>query len=53
MRDELLDREIFTTLEEAKTLIKQWRREYNQIRPHSAKKYRPPAPEAILIGTTR
>jgi len=53
MRDELLDREIFTTLEEAKVLINQWRREYNQIRPHSAKNYCPPAPEAILTGTTR
>jgi putative transposase len=50
MRDELLNREIFTTLEEAKVLVEQWRREYNQIRPHSAKNYQPPAPEAILIG---
>ncbi len=49
MRDELLDREIFTTLEEAKVLINQWRREYNQIRPHSAKNYRPPAPEVIMV----
>jgi transposase InsO family protein len=48
LRDELLDREIFTTLEEARILIEQWRREYNQVRPHSAKNYRPPAPEAIL-----
>ena len=28
MRDELLSREIFTTLQEAKVLIEQWRREY-------------------------
>ena len=48
LRDELLNREIFTTLEEAKVLIEQWRREYNQIRPHSALGYRPPAPEAIM-----
>ncbi len=48
LRDELLNREIFTTLEEAKVLIEQWRREYNQVRPHSSKNYRPPAPEAIL-----
>ena len=48
MRDELLDREIFTTLEEARVLIEQWRREYNQVRPHSALGYRPPAPEAIM-----
>lgn len=53
MRDELLNREIFTTLEEAKILIEQWRREYNQFRPHSAKNYRPPAPEAVLIGVTK
>ena len=24
-----------------------WRKEYNQIRPHSSLGYRPPAPEAI------
>ena len=52
MRDELLNREIFTTLTETKVLINQWRREYNQIRPHSAKNYRPPAPEAVLVGAT-
>jgi putative transposase len=53
MRDELLDREIFTTLQEAKVLIEQWRKEYNQVRPHSALGYQPPAPEAILTMTTR
>ena len=53
LRDELLDREIFTTLKEAKVLIEQWRREYNQVRPHSALKYQPPAPEAVLTMVTR
>jgi len=48
LRDELLNREIFMTLEEAKVLIEQWRRVYNQVRPHSALGYQPPAPEAIL-----
>jgi putative transposase len=52
MRDELLDREIFTTLDEAKVLISQWRKEYNQVRPHSALGYRPPAPEAIVSMVT-
>ena len=52
LRDELLNREIFTTLDEAKVLIEQWRKEYNQIRPHSARNYRPPAPEAILTLAT-
>ena len=45
LRDELLNREIFDTLLEAKVLIERWRREYNTIRPHSALGYRPPAPE--------
>ena len=48
LRDELLNLEIFTTLEEAKVLIEQWRREYNQVRPHSARNYCPSAPGAIL-----
>ncbi len=50
LRDELLNREVFTTLLEAKVLIEQWRREYNEFRPHSAIHYRPPAPEAILVA---
>ncbi len=51
MRDELLDREIFYSLEEAKTLLERWKEEYNQIRPHSALGYRPPAPQARLLVT--
>jgi len=47
-RDELLNREIFTTLMEAKVLIESWRREYNEIRPHSSLGYRPPAPMVII-----
>lgn len=48
LRDELLNRETFTTIKEAKVLIEQWRGEYNQVRPHSILRYQPPAPEAIL-----
>ena len=51
MRDELLDREIFMTLTEAKVLIEAWRKEYNETRPHSALGYRPPAPEARMAPT--
>ena len=36
LRDEGLNPEIFTTLLEAQILIERWRREYNQVRPHSA-----------------
>lgn len=49
MRDELLNGEIFYTLLEAQTLIERWRKDYNQIRPHSALGYRPPAPLAWWI----
>jgi transposase InsO family protein len=48
---ELLNGEVFTTLTEAKIIIEQWRREYNEVRPHSALGYRPPAPEAKLSLT--
>ena len=47
-RDELLNGEIFYTLKEAQTVIEQWRRHYNTVRPHSALGYRPPAPETII-----
>jgi transposase InsO family protein len=44
LRDELLNREIFTTLLEARVLIENWRREYNHIRPHSSLGYKSPVP---------
>jgi putative transposase len=47
LRDELLNREVFDTLLEAKVLIERWRRTYNTVRPHSSLRYQPPAPEAI------
>jgi putative transposase len=47
-RDELLSREVFDTLVEAKVLVERRRREYNHIRPHSSLGYRPPAPEVII-----
>ena len=47
LRDELLNGEIFYTVQEAKILTQWWRLEYNHVRPHSALGYRAPAPEAI------
>ena len=44
--DELLAREVFATLLEAKELIERWRKTYNTVRPHSSLGYRPPAPAA-------
>jgi len=49
LRDELLNREIFYTLAEARVLIERWRREYNEFRPHSSLGYRPPAPVAVRV----
>jgi len=46
-RDELLDREVFDTLPEAKVPIERRRAEYDQVRPHSSLGYRPPAPEGV------
>ena len=58
LRDELLNGEIFYTLLEAKVLIEQWRDHYNNVRPHSALGYKPPAPAArvpwpsLQVGAT-
>lgn len=49
LRDELLNGEIFDTLLEARVVIEDWRREYNQHRPHSSLGYKPPAPEARML----
>ena len=47
-RDELLNGEIFMTLQEAKVPVEQGRHHYNTKRPHSSLGRRPPAPEASL-----
>jgi len=47
-RDELLNGELFTTLQEAKVLVEGWRRHYNTKRPHSSLGRRPPAPETVF-----
>jgi transposase InsO family protein len=54
LRDELLNGEIFYTLREAQVVIEIWRREYNQVRPHSSLGYRPPAPNtrAAAVNST-
>jgi putative transposase len=47
-RDELLNGEIFYTLEEAQVIIESWRRHYNAVRPHASLGYRAPAPEVFV-----
>jgi transposase InsO family protein len=46
--DELLNREIFSTLAEAKVLIEQYRVSYNLERPHSSLGYKTPAEFAAM-----
>jgi transposase InsO family protein len=52
LRDELLEREVFTSLLEARVLIEDWRVEYNERRPHSALGYVTPAAFAAAAGTS-
>ena len=49
LRDELLNIEIFYSLKEAQVLIGAWRKHYNAIRPHGALRWKPPAPENIVM----
>ena len=48
MRYELLDGEIFYTLNEAKVIIEKWRQQYNTVRPHDSLGGRAPVPETVV-----
>jgi len=48
-REKLPNGEIFYGLREAQMLIEQWRIHFNTVRPHSALRYRPPAPETFFL----
>ncbi|GIX38539.1 MAG: hypothetical protein KatS3mg128_1001 [Silanimonas sp.] len=60
LRDELLNREWFRSRAKARLLIERWRQFYNEKRPHSAHRYKPPAsirrawrePDTIHPGLT-
>jgi transposase InsO family protein len=47
-RDELLDRELFYSVAEARVLAERWRMEYNDQRPHSSLGYMTPAAFAAV-----
>jgi len=42
-RDEILNRQVFYSVREAKVIVEDWRLEYNNHRPHSSLGYVPPA----------
>jgi transposase InsO family protein len=48
LRDELLNQEWWGSLAEAKVVVEDWRREYNERRPHSGLGYETPAEYAKL-----
>lgn len=50
LRDELLAREVFGSLREAEVLVEQWRRHYNERRPHSGLDYQTPAAFAASLN---
>lgn len=49
LRDELLEREAFGSLAEAKVVVEDWRRSYNEQRPHSSLGYQTPAAFAATV----
>ena len=51
LRDELLKRELFLSLTEAKVVLDLWRIEYNQERPHGSLAWRTPAAYAAQLTT--
>lgn len=52
-RDECLNQNWFMTLEEARLIIRSWRREYENIRPHSGLKGKTPRMAAEAFLTTQ
>jgi len=48
LRDEVLNREVFSTLKEAKVVIEKWQQEYNTIWPHSSLNGLPPCTGGYL-----
>lgn len=51
-RDECLNRELFTSLLEAQIIIEDWRKEYNQTRPHSSLAYLTPKEFKEICGNS-
>jgi putative transposase len=50
LRDELLNRELFLSLPEARYVLDEWRQEYNCRRPHSGLDWRTPAAYAASLA---
>ena len=49
LRDELLNEEVFDTLDQARCLLARWRHDYNHARPHTSLGGRAPAAQRALV----
>ena len=49
LRDELLNRELFLSVPEARYVIDEWRRDYSHRRPHGSLKWQTPAAYAATL----
>ena len=52
LRREVLNAEWFISIDQARTVISKWLKQYNQIRPHQALGMRPPVPETLSENGT-
>jgi transposase InsO family protein len=46
-RREVLNAEWFASIDQAKTVVAIWLKQYNHIRPHQSLNMRPPVPETL------
>ena len=53
LRHEVLNPEVFYSLDEAQTVIAQWINQHNHIRPHQSLDHRPPVPKAIAPALSK
>lgn len=52
LRDECLNMHLFTNGRHAQDVTEQWRKEYNELRPHSSLNYKTPAEFAAHLGNS-
>ena len=52
LRREVLNAEWFSTIDQARTVISTWLKQYNHVRPHQALRMRPPIPETLIESGT-
>src|SRR5579863_5716652 len=50
LRDELLNETLFNSLSDARTQLEDWRRDFNEVRPHSSLGYLTPADYARALS---